>query len=100
MLRWRSHLQFTADVFASGDRLEDVAAKWAARFNEHEARAVAEIVNLVLRAAGCHLRIDEDDIADPDNAPSRVAEIQEEFQTVSYAQSIKCLHILTDTSTS
>ena len=72
----------TADVFASGDRLEDVAASWTARFKEHEARAAAEIVNLVLRAAGCDLRINEDDIADPDNAPSRVAEIQEEFQTV------------------
>jgi cohesin complex subunit SA-1/2 len=72
-----------ADVFASGDRLEDVVASWVARFNEHEARAVAEIVNLVLRAAGCNIRINEDDIADPDNAPSRVAEIQEEFQTVS-----------------
>lgn len=53
-----------------------------ARFNDHEARAVAEVVNLVLRAAGCDLRIDEDDIADPDNAPNRVAELQEEFQMV------------------
>ncbi|KAL5115509.1 cohesin complex subunit [Pleosporales sp. CAS-2024a] len=70
-----------AHVFASGDRLEDVTARWVTRFNEHEARAVAEVINLVLRAAGCHLRINEDDIADPDNAPSRVAEIQEEFQT-------------------
>ncbi|KAL1654213.1 cohesin complex subunit [Didymella pomorum] len=68
------------DVFASGDRLEDVAARWVARFNEHEAKAVAEIVNFVLRAAGCSLRIDEDDIADPDNAPSRVAELQDEYQ--------------------
>jgi cohesin complex subunit SA-1/2 len=68
------------DVFASGDRLEDVAARWVARFNEHEAKAVAEIVNFVLRAAGCSLRIDEDDIADPDNASSRVAELQDEYQ--------------------
>jgi cohesin complex subunit SA-1/2 len=60
-----------------------VATNWVARFSEHEARAVAEIVNLVLRAAGCDVRINEDDIADPDNAPSRVAEIQEEFQMVS-----------------
>ena len=67
-------------MFASGDRLEDVAARWTARFNEHEAKAVAEIVNFVLRAAGCSLRIDEDDIADPDNAPSRVAELQDEYQ--------------------
>ncbi|KAJ4362528.1 cohesin complex subunit [Neocucurbitaria cava] len=70
-----------ADVFASGDRLEDVAARWVTRFKEHEARSVAEIVNLVLTATGCDVRINEDDIADPDNAPSRVAEIQEEFQT-------------------
>ncbi|CAO2655394.1 Nn.00g104580.m01.CDS01 [Neocucurbitaria sp. VM-36] len=70
-----------ADVFASGDRLEDVTARWVVRFNEHEARSVAEIVNLVLTASGCDVRINEDDIADPDNAPSRVAEIQEEFQT-------------------
>lgn len=79
----------TADVFASGDRLEDVAARWVTRFNEHEARAVAELVNLVLRAAGCDIRIDEDDIADPDNAPSRVAELQEEFQSVSTSQDTK-----------
>ncbi|RMZ71286.1 mitotic cohesin complex [Pyrenophora seminiperda CCB06] len=69
-----------ADVFASGDRLEDVTARWVARFNEHEAKAVAEIINLVLQASGCDLRINEDDIGDPDNAPNRVAEIQEEFQ--------------------
>ncbi|KAF2126424.1 STAG-domain-containing protein [Dothidotthia symphoricarpi CBS 119687] len=69
-----------ADVFASGDRLEDVAARWVVRFNEHEGLAVAEIVNLVLRAAGCGIQIDEDDIADPDNSHNRVAEIQEEFQ--------------------
>lgn len=69
-------------MFASGDRLEDVTARWVARFNEHEAKAVAEIVNLVLHASGCDLRINEDDIGDPDNAPNRVAEIQEEFQQV------------------
>ncbi len=72
-------------MFASGDRLEDVTARWVARFNEHEAKAVAEVVNLVLQASGCNLRINEDDIADPDNAPNRVAEIQEEFQQVGTA---------------
>lgn len=61
---------------------------------------MAEIVNLVLRAAGCDLRINEDDIADPDNAPSRVAEIQEEFQTVSSERLINTRRILTESSTS
>ena len=69
-------------MFASGDRPQDVAARWVARFSENEAKAVAEIVNLVLQAAGCDLQITEDDIADPDNSPNRVAEIQEEFQQV------------------
>ena len=67
-------------MFARGARLEDVAAQWIGRFNEHEARAVAEIVNLVIRAAGCHIRIDEDDVADPDNCPNRLGEIQDEYQ--------------------
>jgi cohesin complex subunit SA-1/2 len=69
-------------VFASGERPQDVTARWVARFSENEAKAVAEIVNLVLQAAGCDLQITEDDIADPDNSPNRVAEIQEEFQQV------------------
>jgi cohesin complex subunit SA-1/2 len=56
---------------------------------------VAEVVNMVLRAAGCDLRIDEDDVADPDNAPSRVAELQEEFQTVSLGLSASALCMLT-----
>jgi cohesin complex subunit SA-1/2 len=86
-------------VFASGDRLEDVAARWVARFNEHEAKAVAEVVNLVLQASGCDLRINEDDIADPDNAPNRVAEIQEEFQQVGTASFRTTLHMLTRHST-
>lgn len=86
-------------MFASGDRLEDVAARWVARFNEHEAKAVAEIVNLVLQASGCDLRINEDDIADPDNAPNRVAEIQEEFQQVGCGTSHTTLHLLTHRST-
>ena len=86
-------------MFASGDRLEDVTARWVARFNEHEAKALAEVVNLVLQASGCDLRINEDDIADPDNAPNRVAEIQEEFQQVGFDVCRTVLHVLTNHST-
>ena len=78
-----------ADVFASGNRLEDVAGRWITQFSEHQGKAMAEVVNLVLRAAGCDLRIDEDDIADPDNAHNRVAEIQEEFQTASNSPAMR-----------
>ncbi|KAJ4290500.1 cohesin complex subunit [Kalmusia sp. IMI 367209] len=68
-----------AEIFARGTRLTDAAAQWVARFNEHEAKAVAEIVNLVIRASGCHIQIDEDDSADPDNCPHRLGEIQDEY---------------------
>lgn len=71
-----------AELFARGKRSTEVAAQWTTRFNEHEAKAVAEIVNLVLRASGCHVQIDEDDIADPDNCPSRLGEIQDEYNNV------------------
>jgi hypothetical protein len=82
-------------VFASGDRLEDVTAQWISRFNEHEAKALAEVVNLVLQASGCDLRINEDDISDPDNAPNRVAEIQEEFQQVGIGLCCIAFYMLT-----
>jgi cohesin complex subunit SA-1/2 len=69
-------------VFAHGNKLEDVAAQWVQNFHNHEAKAVADIVNFVLRAAGCTIKVDEDDIADPDNCPSRLGDIQDEFQAV------------------
>jgi cohesin complex subunit SA-1/2 len=71
------------EVFGQGSNIDDVAAEWVSSFQEHEARAVADIVNFVLRASGCSIRINEDDIADPDNCPNRLAEIQDEYQAVS-----------------
>ena len=72
----------TAEIFARGTRLNDVAAQWVGRFHEHEAMAVAEIVNLVIRAAGCHVQIDEEDIAEPDNCPHRLGNLQDEYNAV------------------
>lgn len=72
----------TAEIFARGTRLNDVAAQWVGHFHEHEAKAVAEIVNLVIRAAGCHVQIDEEDIAEPDNCPHRLGELQDDYNAV------------------
>ncbi|KAF2112903.1 STAG domain-containing protein [Lophiotrema nucula] len=69
-----------ADVFAHGNRLDDVAAQWVASFRNNASQAVADIVNFVLRSAGCDIKIDENDVGDPDNAPNRLGEIQEEYQ--------------------
>ncbi|KAF2190173.1 STAG-domain-containing protein [Zopfia rhizophila CBS 207.26] len=69
-----------AEVFARGNNVEDVASQWVTRFQEHEAKAVAEVVNFVLRSAGCNIKIDDNDVSDPDNCASRLGEIQEEYQ--------------------
>ncbi|KAF2806241.1 uncharacterized protein BDZ99DRAFT_422643 [Mytilinidion resinicola] len=69
-----------AEVFASGDDLNDVAARWITSFNENEAIAVAEIVNLVLKCAGCDSKVDNHDIDDPDSCATKLTDIQEEYQ--------------------
>jgi hypothetical protein len=56
---------------------------------------VAEVINFVLRAAGCHIKIDENDIADPDNCPNRLGEIQEEYQAVGVEPPLCDAHALT-----
>lgn len=71
-----------AQVFAGDHNIDDVVAEWVASFQDHEARAVADIVNFVLRCSGCTIKIDENDIADPDNCTARLSEIQDEYQAV------------------
>lgn len=77
----------TGSIFSGDDTLDVVAADWIKRFREHESRAVSEIVNLVLRSSGCDIEVNEHDIEDPDNAPNRLEDIQEEFQSVSTSYS-------------
>ncbi|KAK7541595.1 hypothetical protein IWX49DRAFT_178077 [Phyllosticta citricarpa] len=69
-----------ADVFASGDNLNDVAARWLHRFNDHNSRELAELINFVLRCAGCDSKVDDHDMEDPDNCDSKLNDIQEEYQ--------------------
>ena len=69
-------------MFAHGNRLDDVAAQWVSSFQNNASQAVADIVNFVIRSAGCDIKIDENDVGDPDNAPNRLGEIQEEYQDV------------------
>ena len=57
--------------------------EWTNRFKTDEATSVAELVNLVLRCAGCSIGVDVHDIGDPDNAIGRLTAIQEEYQAVS-----------------
>ncbi|KAF2742035.1 STAG-domain-containing protein [Sporormia fimetaria CBS 119925] len=69
-----------AQVFGGDSNVDDIAAEWLTGFNEHEAKAVAQLVNFVFRCSGCSIEIDEDDVGDPDNCPNRLAEVQDEYQ--------------------
>jgi cohesin complex subunit SA-1/2 len=73
-----------AEVFAGNLTLDEVAAEWMKRFHIHESDAVAEIVNFVLRSAGCNLKVDRHDIEDPDGCTSKLTELQDEFQAVHH----------------
>jgi cohesin complex subunit SA-1/2 len=44
---------------------------------------MTELVNFVLKSAGCDLRVTEDDINDPENVEGRLGDLQEEYQAVS-----------------
>jgi len=70
-------------VFSNEKSLGVVAVAWLKRFKDHESSAVAEIVNLVLRCAGCAVEVDLHDIEDPDNCASKLTDIQDEYQAVS-----------------
>lgn len=74
---------FPADVFQSGDPSEDVVTRWLSAYNEDNFSALADLVNLVLRCAGCSIGITSDDVNDEDNVMNKLIDIQEEHQAVS-----------------
>lgn len=50
------------------------------RYEKHPAQALCDLVNFVLKCAGCELQVDLHDIEDPDHATSKLTDIQDEFQ--------------------
>ncbi|KAL8804678.1 MAG: hypothetical protein Q9200_005725 [Gallowayella weberi] len=68
-----------ADIFAHGHTVDAVAAEWIARYDDHNANAMCELVNFVLRCTGCSLEVDVHDIEDPDNAPSKLEDLRVEY---------------------
>lgn len=74
------------EVFAGNQSLNDVAAKWVQRFSEKNAEEMAELVNFVLKSSGCDLKIEVHDVQDPDSVPSKLGDIQEEYQAVGSAK--------------
>ena len=72
-----------AEVFAGDDALDVIAASWLKRFDEHQSKAMAEVVNFVLRSAGCESTVTEYDVEDPDGCSNRLTDIQDEFQATN-----------------
>ena len=65
----------------------NVAEAWFNKYQEDEVAALTGFVNFILEAAGCdpsdeELRLTENDIRDPENAPNRLNELQGEHQEV------------------
>jgi cohesin complex subunit SA-1/2 len=61
-----------------------VASQWLTRYADNNATALAELVGLVVKSAGCSIPISEDDINDTDNVEGKLGDLQDEYQAVSF----------------
>ena len=66
----------------SDSTVEEVAARWVRNYNTNEAEALCILLNFVLKSSGCNSQLEVHDIEDPDNAPNKLADIQEEYQAL------------------
>ena len=69
-----------AEVFARGHTQDAVAAEWVSKYEERNTDAMCDLVNFVLRCTGCEFQVDIHDIEDPDNVPSKLSDLQDEYQ--------------------
>ena len=70
----------SAEVFLHGGSTDDVAANWIEGYKLHNANAMTDLVNFVLKCTGCDAQLEVHDIEDPDNAPNKLTDLQEEYQ--------------------
>lgn len=61
-----------------------MASQWLTRYADNNATALAELVGLVVKSAGCSIPISEDDINDTDNVEGKLGDLQDEYQAVSF----------------
>ena len=62
------------------NQLEDVAGQWLARYMENNQEALTELMNFIFKSAGCSAQVTIDDINDPDNAETRIKDLQDELR--------------------
>ena len=74
-------LMSSAEVFLQVSSTDDIAANWIESYKVHNANAMCELINFVLKCTGCDLQVDVHDIEDPDNAPNKLTDLQDEYQS-------------------
>jgi len=72
-----------AAVFVDAEPIEQAAQEWLGRYQNDNTVAMTELVNFMLKAAGCDVKVTEDDINDFDNAAGRLRDVQDQYQSVS-----------------
>lgn len=72
-------------MYTGDESAEDVAGQWLARYKENNQEALTELINFIFRSAGCSAQVTVDDINDPDNAETRISDMQDVLQAVSQA---------------
>ena len=70
----------SGEIFSQGHTTDSVAAEWISRYDGHNASAMCELVNFVLKCTGCDLQVTVHDIEDPDNVTSKLQDLQDEYQ--------------------
>ncbi|KAI1438720.1 hypothetical protein GGR50DRAFT_297212 [Xylaria sp. CBS 124048] len=68
------------EIFGSGNESDDVAAHWFRNYQNNDAKALTELINCVLLAAGCEHQLTEDDIRDPENSANKLTELEEAYE--------------------
>ncbi|RAL59286.1 hypothetical protein DID88_006999 [Monilinia fructigena] len=69
-----------ADVYTSGQSSDDIVSAFLEKYAQNGPGALAELINFILKSAGCDLQVTEDDINDSDNVNGKIADLQEEHQ--------------------
>lgn len=72
-----------AEIFSEGHTVEAVAADWISRWEQNNTEAMTDLVNFVIRCSGCRETVDVHAIEDPDNAVSKLTDLQDEFQQLA-----------------
>lgn len=69
-----------ADVFGRGNSAEKAASLWITSVQKDSISALRDLVNLVLKCAGCAVQIESQDIEDLDNVPNKLGDVLDEYK--------------------